>query len=222
MPENSKAVGRLHVITDMSVQSRYSHSELASMALEGGADVVQYREKSNPTTRAHLTHARDMVAISQRWPGHVLVNDRADVAVGSGAWGLHVGKHDLEPQSARAIIGVGAVLGATANSLQEAQQLESAPINYLGVGPVFPTKSKENAPTALGVEGIRLIVAGTPHPVIAIGSIKPEHVHALLDAGVFGVAGLAGVCAADNPMEATKAYRQAIDSWTEGHGASPT
>mgnify|MGYP001201648465 CR=1 FL=1 len=135
-------IGRLHVITDMALQSSSTHTELASMALSGGADVVQYRNKSASTTQAHLSYARAMVALSQTQPGHIVVNDRADIAVGAKAWGLHIGSDDLEPELARQLIGPKAILGATANNLQQAQALETAPIDYLGVGPVFPTRSK--------------------------------------------------------------------------------
>ena len=203
--------GRLHVITDITLQTRFSHGELAKLALAGGADIVQYREKSSQTTRVHLTHARELVAHAEQSPGRIIINDRADIAVGACADGLHIGADDLEPIPARGLIGPDRILGATANNIEQVLALVNAPIDYLGVGPVFPTSSKANPAPVLGIEGIRRIVELTPHPVIAIGSIKPEHVQPLLEAGAFGVAVLSGVCAAEDPKQATQAYRDAID-----------
>ncbi len=213
-------IGRLHVITDMTLQQSLTHSELAAMALEGGADVVQYREKAVCTTRAHLRHARSMVDISSRWAGNIVINDRADIAVGASAWGLHIGAHDLEPELARQLIGPHAILGATANNLDQARALAEAPINYLGVGPVFPTSSKSHPAPVLGIEGIEAIASQTPHPVIAIGSIEPKHVAPLLSAGAFGIAVLSGVCSAADPKEATQAYRAAIDACLKSEARS--
>jgi thiamine-phosphate pyrophosphorylase len=205
----TQPVGRLHVLTDVELQRRWTHLELARMAAAGGADVVQYRDKRQVPAAERLDTAR---AIRSALPPSVqlIVDDFAAVARDAGADGVHLGWDDLPHPQARAIVGVQTLVGGTANSLDEARRCFELPIDYIGAGPVFGTRSKTGAAPALGLDMLAQIARESPLPVIAIGGIRPEDVDAVLQAGAWGIAVLSGVALADAPQQATARYAEAI------------
>ena len=205
-------IGRLHVITDELIQTRWTHVEIARMCAEAGADRVQFREKRPWTTRELVDVARSMTEVAGASGARVIVNDRVDVAVACGAAGVHLGRHDLEVRIARGILGAAGIVGTTANDLEEARRVGRAEVDYVGVGPVFGTRSKANPAPALGVEGLRRIVLETDRPVIAVGNITAERIPELFAAGVEGVAVLSAVVGAPDPGAATLRLREAIDA----------
>jgi len=207
----SPRIGRLHVLTDETVQARWSHADLARAAAEGGADVVQYREKRPRTTQELVATA---LGVRQLLPASVqlVVDDRVDVAVAVGAQGVHLGRQDLSPAVARRVLGMEGLVGGTANSLDEARRCFAWPLDYLGVGPVFGTLSKANAPPPLGLLTLKRIVAESPFPVIAIGGITPEGVAPVYECGAWGVAVLSAVVCKDDPGAAVARFREVIDS----------
>jgi thiamine-phosphate pyrophosphorylase len=207
----SARIGRLHVITDYSLQRRWSHVEIARQAAAGGADVVQFREKMPVSTLQLVRTARELLRAVQA-PVQVVVDDRADVAVVADADGVHVGRHDLSPGSARAIVGAGRLVGGTANGVDEARRCFAEPLDYIGVGPVFGTTCKKNPAPRLGLEFLAQIARESPLPVIAIGGIGPEHVPVVMECGVHGIAVLSGVVCAADPMHAVERYRKAMES----------
>src|SRR2546430_10024134 len=113
-----KRIGRLHVITDEVLQARFSHAEVARLALAGGADTIQFREKRQRTTRELMASATAIVAACRAAGALAVIDDRADVAAAIGATALHLGAHDLPVAVARRLLGPDAVIGGTANSLE--------------------------------------------------------------------------------------------------------
>lgn len=208
--QTAARLGRLHVITDETLQGRLTHEQVAAAALAGGADCVQLREKRQCTTRDLIDRAARIAARCREQEAILVVDDRVDVALAVAAEGVHLGQNDLPHRVARRLGGRELLLGGTANSLAQAQELATAPLDYLGVGPVFGTTSKENPAPALGLDGLRAIVEISPVPVVAIGGIQVEHVPDLMATGVFGIAVLSGVCCADEPREATARYAAAL------------
>lgn len=204
------SVGRLHVITDETLQSRFSHAELAGLAARGGADVVQLREKRPMDAAERLALAEAVRSALDGQPTRWLVNDHVEIALRAGAHGVHLGPRDLSPVAARRRLGPSAWIGATANDLETARRLDDEPIDYLGVGPVFGTTSKVNPAPVLGLAGLAAIVATVRHPVIAIGGITPERVAEVLDAGAHGVAVLSAVVSFADPAERTAAFAAAL------------
>ena len=205
------SIGRLHVITDEQLQSRYSHAQLAAFAAAGGADLVQFREKRPRTTRELIETACAIQAAIGDAPTALLIDDRVDVAAATNA-AVHLGRDDLPPDIARRILGPGAIIGGTANSLDEAQRVAAQPVDYLGVGPVFGTTSKgDRAAPMLGLDALREIVAAIDKPVIAIGSITADNVASVLETGAHGIAVLSAVVCADDPQAATREIRATID-----------
>ena len=211
-------IGRLHVITDMALQTRWTHVEVARQAIAGGADVVQFREK-RPRTTAELVHEARAVREVVQEVGQLIINDRVDVAIAVHAHGVHLGSGDLEIEVARRVLPHG-LIGGTANGLVEARWRAQQPLDYLGVGPVFGTRSKTNPAPTLGLEGLVAIVRAVACPVIAIGNITPERVAAVLDTGAHGVAVLSGVVGSDDPAAAVARYRAALNAHAS-HVGSP-
>ena len=211
MTTHTKPIGRLHVITDELLQDRASHVALATAAAAGGADTVQYREKRPVSTRQMIRVAELMCTACHTHGATLLVNDRVDVAAAVGATAVHLGRDDLPPHMARRMLGPEAIIGGTANSVEEAITVAQRPVDYLGVGPVFGTTSKGGrAAPMLGLERFAEICAAVDKPVIGIGGVTVEHVADLLAAGAHGVAVLSAVVCQQDPGRATRAFADEI------------
>lgn len=209
---DQKTIGRLHVITDEVLQDRFSHVELAAAAAAGGADTIQYREKRQVSTKEMMRVAVLMSLACREFGTTLLIDDRADVAAAVGATAIHLGREDLPPYVARQILGPDAIIGGTANSVEEAVKVAKQPVDYLGVGPVFGTTSKGNrAAPMLGLERFAKICAAIDKPVIGIGNITADRVGEVLAAGAYGVAVLSAVVCQDDPQAACRAFADAID-----------
>ena len=206
-----KHVGRLHVITDEVLQDQFTHAELAAAAAAGGADVIQYREKRSISTREMIRVAGLMSLACQDLGASLLIDDRVDVAAAVGATAVHLGRDDLPPDVARQILGPDAIIGGTANSVEEAVKVARQPVDYLGVGPVFGTTSKGNrAAPMLGLERFAEICAAVDKPVIGIGNITVDRVADVLAVGAYGVAVLSAVVCQDDPQESCRAFATEI------------
>lgn len=213
---SGRAVGRLHVITDEVLQSRFTHAELAQRAADGGADAIQYREKRPLTTRELVEAATASGRAIGGSGASLIVNDRVDVASVAGA-DVHLGRDDLEPCAARSLLGAESVIGGTANSLEEALRVAAEPVDYIGVGPVYGTTSKgDRAAPRMGLERLAEIAAAVQKPVIAIGGIQAENVAEVMAAGAHGIAVLSAVACRDDPAAAARAFRVALDSAARG------
>ncbi|MDE2890987.1 MAG: thiamine phosphate synthase [Chloroflexota bacterium] len=207
-----KQIGRLHVITDEVLQDRFSHVELAAAAAAGGADVVQYREKRQVSTKEMMRVAVLMSLACREFGATLLIDDRADVAAAVGATAVHLGREDLPPYVARQVLGPDAIVGGTANSVEEAVKVAKQPVDYLGVGPVFGTTSKgDRAAPMLGLERFGEICAAVDKPVIGIGSITADRVGDVLAAGAHGVAVLSAIVCRDDPQSACREFAEKIE-----------
>ncbi len=213
----TRSVGRLHVITDEAMQGGWSHLELARLAIHGGADTIQFREKRS---RGHAELVAIARAIRRETTdgARMLVNDRVEIALESGADGVHLGPDDAAPAQARRELGDRAIVGATANTLDQAIHASRMPVDYLGVGPVFGTSSKADPAPALGLDLLERIVETVEIPVIAIGNITVADVCSVLEAGAYGIAVLSAVSLAGDPAKATAEFSEAIQSTLRGVG----
>ena len=135
------------------------------------------------------------------------------MAAAVGARAVHLGRDDLDVVTARRVLGPDGLIGGTANSLAEALWVAATEVDYLGVGPVFGTRSKANPAPPLGLDGFRAIAEAVGKPVIAIGSVTADRVGALLDAGAHGVAVISAVVCQDDPVKATRMFRDQVDAW---------
>jgi thiamine-phosphate pyrophosphorylase len=212
MSGQAASVGRLHVLTDVTLQDRFDHPELARLAALGGADTVQYRDKRRLDEAVRLHEARRLEQVLRPHGVTLIVNDHVAVAAAIRGAGVHLGANDADPAAARRELGPAALIGATANDRGTALRVANAPVDYLGVGPVFGTRSKRDPAPALGLEGLREIVAAVGLPVVAIGSITADRVAEVLETGAWGVAVLSAFVGAADPAEAVRALREAVDA----------
>ena len=204
-------IGRLHVITDVSMQSRFSHEELAEMAAQGGAQVVQLRDKSLGDD-AFLAVARRVSAICKRHGVAVIVNDRVEIAREVAA-GVHLGREDATLVEARARLGPGAVIGVSAGTVEETLAAAAAGAAYVGFGHIFPTASKQKENPAVGIEMLAGVVRTVDLPVIAIGGITETNAGRVMAAGAWGIAVIGAVCGCDDPRAATERLRTIVDRY---------
>jgi thiamine-phosphate pyrophosphorylase len=178
---------RLYAILDAS---RFSdRSAIVSTALElesGGVTWLQYRNKTGSARRI-VDDAREL----QRLLGgrvRLIMNDRADLCQAAEFDGVHVGQNDLTPEAARRVIGPGLVLGVSTHNPQQLREAASTSADYLAIGPVFVTSSKENPDPVVGLEGVRQARASTTKALVAIGGITRENARSVIDAGADAVA----------------------------------
>lgn len=173
---------RLYAILDAS---RFSDaSSLFATALElqgGGVTLLQYRNKTAPA-RQILDDAREL---KQRLAKSIqlIMNDRADLCLAAAFEGVHVGQDDLSPEGARQVIGPNRILGVSTHNPEQLAQANLTSADYLAIGPVFATSSKENPDPVVGLEGVRRARSLTTKPLVAIGGITRENGRSVIDAG---------------------------------------
>ncbi len=204
-----KKIGRLCVITDTTVQKKYSHYEIAKMAVKGGADMIQLRDKFLPTSEL-IQVAVKISAYCKKHKVLFLVNDRVDVAMIAGADGVHLGKEDIPVTEARKLLGRNKIIGGTAHSLSEARLREKEGADYIGCGHIFPTASKHKPEKPKGTAELAKIVMKIKTPIIAIGGIGIENISEVMQTGVFGAAFIGSVVKNKYPQKAVKELREAI------------
>jgi len=204
----SAGLGRLHVLTD----ARGGPAALVAVAaaVAAGAPVVQVRHK-NCTDRALYEFAAEVVEICATTGATCIVNDRVDVALAVGAPGTHLGADDLPVTAARRVAGHGHLLGGTARNPEQAQRLVAAGADYLGVGPVYRTTTKEGLPDPMGPAGIAAVARAVQVPVIAISGVTSERVGELLAAGAWGVAVVGAISGTADPAAATRRFLEELE-----------
>lgn len=206
----SKRVGRVHVLTDVVLQARFSHVELARRALAGGADAVQFREKGG-STRELIGVARELAALCRGAGAVFIVNDRVDVALAAEADGVHLGQSDFPIALARRLLGERRIIGGSATTLEEARWCVEEGADYVGFGPVYSTGSKADAAPAQGLGVLREVASAVPVPVVAIGGIGIGNAPEVVRAGAHGVAVISAVCCQEDPAEATRRLLDALE-----------
>lgn len=184
-------------------------------AVAGGVTAVQLRDRM-ATTRQLVELATSLLEVLRGSGVPLIINDRADVALAVGADGLHVGQHDLDPVSARRLIGPTMHLGlsvSTPGEMLAASGLPRGTVDLLGVGPIRETPSKTDASPAVGFEGLARICRDTALPCVAIGGLGLSDVDALQQAGVIGLAVISAICGRPDPESSA---RELASAWRSG------
>jgi len=192
----------LCAITDREAAKGLSHGEMAELALEGGASIIQLRDKA-ASPRELLPQALEVAEVCRRFQAAFIVNDRLDLALAAGADGVHLGQEDLPPGAARRLLQ-GRLLGVSTHSLEQAIAAEGEGADYIGVGPVFPTATKETGYRPLGLEGLRMIRECVKIPILAIGGITEANAAEVIAAGADGVAVISAVMGAPDIRAAAR------------------
>ena len=181
----------------------------AVQAAKNGATVVQLRAP-NWKKRQWLETAFALKAALAPYGVPLIINDHIDVALAVDAEGVHVGQGDLPALEARRLIGPDKILGLSVGNAEEMATVPAAGVDYLGIGPVYPTGTKPDAGEATGVALFAELVAATPLPVVAIGGIHRENCTPLFDAGTDGVAVISAICGREDPARATAMLNETI------------
>ncbi|MGH2460640.1 MAG: thiamine phosphate synthase [Chloroflexota bacterium] len=201
---------KVYVVTDNRAARGRPLVDLVAAALEGGATAIQLREKAlNALDQVAL--GRELRRLTDAAGALLIVNDRADIACVLEADGVHLGQDDLPVAAARKILGPDAIIGGSAGNLDELTTSLAAGVDYLGVGPMYPTGSKDDAGPAIGPAGLAEIRRRTELPIVGIGAVGADNVGPVIAAGADGVAVISAVIGADDPKAAARRLRQAVE-----------
>ena len=177
---------RLYAILDTACFSNLPGA--AGELVAAGCTLIQYRNKSGKS-RAMLEQARDLKEHLASYRGvRLIMNDRADLCLAADFDGVHVGQDDLSPESVRAIIGPDRWLGVSTHNPEQLSEADLTTADYLAIGPVFATSSKERPDPVVGLEGVRRARALTHKPLVAIGGITRKNAASVIEAGADSVA----------------------------------
>ncbi|MRR18361.1 MAG: thiamine phosphate synthase [Deltaproteobacteria bacterium] len=193
----------IYLVTDRGLCRGRSLPDVVLQAVQGGAALVQLREKEL-STRDFVEEA---LAIKKMLIPHgvpLIINDRIDVALASGADGVHIGQEDMPYATARRLMGKKAIIGLSVETWEDVEVSEKLDVDYIGVSPVFATPTKTDTKEPWGLEGLRKIKAASRHPLVAIGGIHIGNARAVIDAGADCLAVVSAICSADDPAGATR------------------
>jgi thiamine-phosphate pyrophosphorylase len=177
----------VYPITDKRLSGKSSHLAIVRELIRGGATFIQIRDKETPLDEL-LNDLRRCVEYAARFRVMIIVNDRCDLALVSGAAGVHLGQDDLPPMAARAVVGRDCILGFSTHSLAQIRQGNRLPIQYVGFGPIFGTATKTNPSPIVGIDKLRQACRQSAHSVVAIGGIDLAQLRVILEAGASSAA----------------------------------
>jgi thiamine-phosphate pyrophosphorylase len=199
----------LYLVADADYAAGRDLAGLVDAAIEGGVTLVQLRAKHLPGgafVELALEVARRLAAKGVP----LLINDRADVALGCGAAGVHLGQEDIQVPLARRLLGPDATIGVSVNTPDEARRAEREGADYVGAGPAYATATKETALAVLGREGIGLIKRAIRIPVVAIGGIGTGNASEIASAGADGIAVISAILGAPDARRAAEELKMAF------------
>jgi thiamine-phosphate pyrophosphorylase len=189
----------LYLVTD-DKQTDATFAHVIEQAVKGGVTMVQVREKKNDI-RAFLRRAKLAKSVLTGSKVPLIINDRLDVALAIDADGVHLGQSDFPPYQARALIGKDKYLGLTVESMEQLQQAQNLPLDYLGISTVFSTQTKQDTLRVWGIEGLTEAVKTSQIPLVAIGGIGLDNLLSVISTGVNGVALVSLICQAKDPKQ---------------------
>lgn len=168
----------------------------------GGATIIQLREK-HQSPRQFYREAEEALLLARTQGARLIINDRVDIALALSADGVHLGQDDLAPAAARELLGDRAIIGFSTHNVEQAIEAARLPIDYLAIGPIFETSSKENPDPVVGLEGLRRVRQAVGRlPLVAIGGIGRENIHQVLAAGADSIAVISLLLARPEQIEA--------------------
>ncbi|MEE0762957.1 MAG: thiamine phosphate synthase [Acutalibacteraceae bacterium] len=183
-------------------------------SLKGGVTLVQLREK-HLSFEEFLEEAKEMKELCHKYGVPLLINDNVEICIESGADGVHVGQKDMEAGAVREKLGKDKIIGVSARTVEQAMAAQNAGADYLGVGAVFSTSTKEDA-KPLDHEILKAITKAVDIPVVAIGGISSENVSQLKGTGIDGVAVVSAIYGKENPKEAAENLKRLVSEVVKG------
>ena len=187
----------VYPITDTRV-SGLSHIEQVRRMVSGGASFIQLRDKSAPAGEFYDSVV-EVMSFTRERAVKVIVNDRVDIALATGADGVHLGQDDLPAAEARRILGSNAIIGVSTHSIEQFGSALELPVDYIAIGPIFATTTKQDHDPVIGTELLRAVRSiGGQVPIVAIGGINLQNAGSVLAAGADSVAVISDVLSEPN------------------------
>ncbi|MBQ5534538.1 MAG: thiamine phosphate synthase [Lachnospiraceae bacterium] len=199
----------LYAVTDRHWLNGRSLNEVVKESLDGGVTFVQLREKELDD-ETFLKEAKELQTLCGEYHVPFVINDNVDIAMKINADGVHVGQSDMEAGDVRSKLGPDKIIGVSAATVEQAMLAEKRGADYLGVGAVFPTGSKDDA-VDVSHETLKAICEAVSIPVIAIGGISKKNIHELSGSGICGVAVISAIYAAGDIKKAAQELRTAAE-----------
>ena len=197
----------LYFITDSSGFEEEEFLRRVEAALDGGATMLQLREKER-STREYLSLAKKVHAVSQRYGVPLIIDDRVDVALAADAEGVHLGQSDMPVDIARCIFGGNRIIGATAKTVEQAETAVRLGADYLGVGAIYPTTTKVKT-VLTSTDTLDRICKAVDIPVNAIGGLNCGNIDILRGIGISGICAVSAIMKADDPKRAAAELKAA-------------
>lgn len=201
-----KPIPRLMLVTRKNDIPLKKYLELIEACISHGVDAVQLREKQMNQTEL-LSFGKALKKILAPHHASLIINDNIKLALALDADGVHLGQKDESTKRARKILGPDKLVGLSVNTLAEVERANALPVNYIGVGAIFPTNNKSNITTLWGIEGLNQAIRLSKHPIIAIGGIDATNAQLVRDTNVHGMAAI-GAFHEKAPIETTSFLHQ--------------
>ncbi|GBF74765.1 thiamine phosphate synthase [Paenibacillus sp. 598K] len=198
----------LYTITGEQFHPGRSQMEVIEEAIRGGSDIIQLRDKTSPK-RTVLRKAEELRELTRRYGVTFIVNDHIDIALAVDADGIHLGQDDLPLAAARRIMG-DKIIGISTHAIEEAREAQREGADYIGVGPVFATKSKVDVVDPVTTDYVRQVAAEITIPWVAIGGIKLHNVDEVLQAGARRICAISEIVGSSDVRGTCEAFRLAI------------
>ncbi|HCB91841.1 MAG TPA: thiamine phosphate synthase [Ruminococcaceae bacterium] len=200
----------LYLVTDRGLMTTPTLEEAVEQAIDGGCTLVQLREK-NASSREFYRSAVSVKKVTDRRGVPLIINDRLDIALASGAAGVHLGQSDLPAAAARRILGPDKIIGVSASTPAQAEAAQAAGADYLGVGAMFPTGTKTDA-DIISMEELKKIRAAVSIPIVAIGGINLRTAPLFRGTGIDGFAVVSAILARKDIRAAARGLRNILRS----------
>ncbi|MBD8134312.1 thiamine phosphate synthase [Peribacillus frigoritolerans] len=197
----------LYLVTEESIAIE-ELTKIIAQSVSGGVSIVQLREKNN-SSLSFYKKASALKQLLNELSIPLIINDRVDIALAVGAEGIHIGQDDLPLPVVKKMVPEDMIVGVSVSTLEEALEAERNGADYIGVGSVFPTKTKQDA-TLMALEDLGEICRGVSIPAVAIGGITADNISALSDSGLSGTAVVSAIMNADNPKTASESLLKII------------
>jgi thiamine-phosphate pyrophosphorylase len=218
-------ISKLYAITDRQ-WSNCTHEEIVRMLLDGGARLIQLRDKE-AIGRELLEQAMACLRLTRKAGATLIINDRVDVALTADADGVHLGQEDLSVAEAREILGEDKIIGVSTHSIDQFRAALETSADYIAVGPIYPTMTKENPAPVVGLDLVREARKLTDRPLVAIGGINHGRAPEVIEAGADCVAVISALYPLPEKVDlgskpeitmATRDFLEVLKSDTLGQG----
>ena len=207
----NKDILKLYLVTDRPLSLGRDIEDIVREAVEGGATIVQLREKECPTGE-FVALARRLKALLAPLGVPLIINDRVDVALAADADGVHIGQSDMPYEDARRLLGYDKIIGLSVENFEDLERANALDVDYIGISPVYGTPTKSDTAEPFGLEGLQRAVEMSAHPTVAIGGMNAGTIGEVIAAGADGVAVVSAICSAPSPREAAQELLNVIKS----------